>query len=75
MGSTVYLHIKVNTTLFSSLGTLQREKRTANPTTIMTTTIVHTHNVVIALAFDFLSSLLHVPSELKRVVDMVRNGS
>jgi hypothetical protein len=30
---------------FSSLGKL----RTANPTTVMTTTIVHTHNVVIAL--------------------------
>jgi hypothetical protein len=44
-------------TLFGSLGTLQRA---ANPTTIMTTTIVHTHNVVIALllcaVFFFLSS-------------------
>ena len=31
-----------------SLGTLQRNSKTANPTTIPTT-IVHTHNVVIAI--------------------------
>jgi hypothetical protein len=54
--------VKINT--FRLTLNVARKKRAVNPTT---TTIVHTHNVAIALLLCnnllFLSSLLHVLSE------------